>query len=310
MNLGGGPFKDFIESNKKTMRYNSYFSKSMGSPYLFIKGTEKVVGTCFDSLNGKIVFIPNVLDAEVEVSDDERMQAEEVFIESIVKLDSALKSKVESEILPEWSNNYLLPDEHEEKGKLMELQKQIELLESRIIDQRQAIKDIEEYKILFTGTGTPLEQIIKKIFIELGFEATEGLPGRDDLILKYMDKVAVVEVKGVTKSAAEKHAAQLEKWVSGYIEKYGVSPKGMLIVNSFCNLPLTERVEETFPHQMLSYSEKREHVLLNTLQLLGAFIDIRKKPEIKESVIEDLFSTNGTYNSYNNWFEFLDHTAL
>ena len=57
----------------------------------------------------------------------------------------------------------------------------------------------------------------------------EVLPDRDDLILQYNDRIAVVEIKGVLrKSAAERHAAQLEKWVSSYFSDKGIRPKGIL----------------------------------------------------------------------------------
>ena len=60
--------------------------------------------------------------------------------------------------------------------------------------------------------------------------------GRSDIIAKYGEVAIVAEIKGVTKSAAEKHAAQLEKWVAQYIEENEVSPKGMLIVNGFLSI--------------------------------------------------------------------------
>lgn len=297
---GDEPFKSFFETNKNHMKYYASIHLPEGKPFLYIKDSDAVVGTYTNFLNGKLVFIPDYIDSYV---------AEDEFIKSILQLNEDFKKDLEIEKLPEWSQNYILPNELEEIVRLFDIQQQIESLMSRSDKQKELIKTIETYKVLFTGTGKPLEQIVGKVLVELGFEVTEGLPGRDDLILRYNDKVAVVEVKGVGKSAAEKHAAQLEKWVSGYIEKFGVNPKGMLIVNSFCNLPLHERVEDTFPNQMLSYSERRDHALISTLQLLGAYLDVKKNPDIKEKIIEDLFSTNGKYESYTNWLEFIDHTG-
>lgn len=300
-------FKSFVETNKNYMKYYANIRLPEGRPFLYIKDTDAVVGTYTNYLNGKIVFIPNIIDAYGRMHDHDSRYAENLFINSIYQINDELTKDIEVDELPEWSRNYFLPNEREEYARLFEIQEQIELLNAQNDEQVKLIKALEKYKVLFTGTGKPLEQIVKQLLIELGFEVTEGLPGRDDLILKYKDKVAVVEVKGVSKSAAEKHAAQLEKWVSGYLEKFGVSPKGMLIVNSFCNLPLHERVEDTFPNQMLSYSERREHTLINTLQLLGAYIEVQKKPEIKEQVIQGLFSTNGKYESYTDWLGFLDY---
>ncbi|MFD5022232.1 hypothetical protein ACFWMP_25355 [Paenibacillus sp. NPDC058367] len=301
-------FRTFFETNQEHMKYYANIQLPEGKPFLYIKNTNLVVGAYTEYLNGNVVFIPSVLEFYDYGHEYENKVFEEEFIKSILQLDRELKHNLKDEDLPQWSQEFLLPKEIEEKQRLQEIKEQISLLMSQSVEQAELIRELETYKLLFTGTGKPLEQIVKKVLIEIGFEVTEGLPGRDDLILKYQDKVAVVEVKGVTKSAAEKHAAQLEKWVSGYIEKFGVNPKGMLIVNSFCNLPLYERVEDTFPNQMLSYSERRDHALINTLQLLGGYLDVQKNPDIKDRIIEDLFSTNGKYESYTNFLEFLDHT--
>jgi len=61
------------------------------------------------------------------------------------------------------------------------------------------------------------------------------------LILDYKGKIAVVEVKGLGKSAAENNAAQLEKWVSEYYLTKGIKPKGILIVNAYKDVPFKEQ---------------------------------------------------------------------
>ncbi|MEK5491218.1 hypothetical protein MKZ24_11040 [Paenibacillus sp. FSL R7-0297] len=303
---GDEVFKPFVELNKNYMKYYANIRLPEGRPFLYIKDTDAVVGTYTNYLNGKIVFIPNIIDAYGRMHDHDRNYAESLFINSIYRINEDLTKDIEVDELPDWSRNYILPNERDEYARLFEIQKQIELLNAQNDEQVKLIKALEKYKVLFTGTGKPLEQIVKQLLIELGFEVTEGLPGRDDLILKYNDKVAVVEVKGVGKSSAEKHAAQLEKWVSGYIEKFGIIPKGVLIVNSFCKQPLLERTEDTFPNQMLVYSERREHALINTLQLLGAYIDVQKNPDNREQLIERIFATNGKFELYTDWKEFIE----
>jgi hypothetical protein len=96
----------------------------------------------------------------------------------------------------------------------------------KINKQKEFIAKIEENKILFTGTGGALEVQIRKVISELGFSVEKGSIGRADLIANYNDKVAVIEIKGVTKSAAEKNAAQLEKSVSEYFEANGNRSNG------------------------------------------------------------------------------------
>lgn len=133
----------------------------------------------------------------------------------------------------------------------------------------------------------------------------EGEIGRDDLIIKYNEKIAVIEVKGVSKSAAEKHVTQLEKWVSEYHLKNEIKAKGILVINAFKDVPLSERKEKPFPDQMLPYSQKREHCLITGLQLLGLYLDCKNNPIKKEEIIEILFCTDGIFEQYNEWSEYL-----
>jgi hypothetical protein len=82
------------------------------------------------------------------------------------------------------------------------------------------------------------------------------------------DTSVVVETKGVTKSAAESHCAQLKKWVAEDLEA-GRKSKGILIINAFLNDPPLARTQPTFPDQMRRYAEMRNHCLASGLQLLN-----------------------------------------
>jgi hypothetical protein len=158
---------------------------------------------------------------------------------------------------------------------------------------------------LFTGTGRSLELAVRRALEALGFDVSEGAPGRDDLVAQYGGRVAVLEVKGTSKSAGEYQAAQLEKWVSDYYFTQQVRPKGILVVNAFRELPLRERTEAAFPNQMLEYSERREHCLLTGLQLLGAVLAVEQDSSRRDQMIESLFATNGVYPGFQDWSAFL-----
>jgi hypothetical protein len=81
----------------------------------------------------------------------------------------------------------------------------------------------------------------------VGGTVTEPKPGREDWKVTFTEGNAVVEVRGVKGSAAERHAAQLEKWVAGGFEETGSAPKEILIVNTWRETPLVERTEPSFP---------------------------------------------------------------
>lgn len=133
------------------------------------------------------------------------------------------------------------------------------------------MKRLDERKILFTGSGAALEHVDEKALTALGFEVESGAPGRTDRVLTFGGTPAVIEIKGKAKSAAEKDAAQLEKWVAGHHVEHEVQPKGILLVNAWRDLTLADRESRpTFPEQMLEYSTGRGHCLITGLQLLCA----------------------------------------
>ena len=227
------------------------------------------------------------------------------FIGSIEELVRNLRKGADIFEPPSWSLNHSLLHESEMRKNLSSLEEELDTIRQKIAKEQELIAELEKDKILFLGSGRILETRVKKVLEELGFLATEGLPGRDDLILKYGDRVAVVEVKGITKSAAEGHAAQLEKWVSDYLITKGIKPKGILIVNSYKDIPLTDRKEPAFPDQMLEYSEKREHCLITGLQLLGMYLDCKDNSKKKPEMIERMFATVGVFSEYQDWTGFI-----
>lgn len=141
--------------------------------------------------------------------------------------------------------------------------------------------------------------------LKIYFSLTEAEKGRSDIIAQYNDTHVVAEIKGVTKSAAEKHAAQLEKWVSQYIEENETVPKALLIVNGFCETPVYNRTEEVFPNQMLKYCQSRGHALMTATQLLCLFIEIQQNPECKQERLGALLSCVGKYQRYQDVEKYL-----
>ena len=301
---GVEPFTSFWDKNKESFTYQAYFKEIVGQPLFFIHGSPLVIGSYLKVAKGHIVFIP-VLNAPGDRFQKQKIQ--EVYIDSLINLTAELQKTPNAFELPEWSKSYILPEEFKQKKELFQLEEELNTLMQRIDEQKSLITQLEANKILFTGKGRILELQIKKIFEELGFTVSEGEPGRDDLILQYGARVAVVEIKGVDrKSAAEGHARQLEQWVSTYDAAHeDVKAKGILIVNAFKDIPLQERNEAPFPNQMLPYSVKKEHCLMTGLQLLGLYLDCKDNEEKKREVIERIFITDGVFTEYQDWTSFL-----
>lgn len=195
--------------------------------------------------------------------------------------------------------------EEKENKQLAEDAKKLERLKKKVAKDEEKLKSTKYYKTLLTSTGTQLETIVKKVLSEMGFDLMPTIPGRDDIIAKFNDQDIVAEIKGVVRSATEKHASQLEKWVSLFMEDHDTHPKPLLIVNAFKDTPLSERTEDVFPDQMLKYSNAREHALVSTTQLLCLYIDIKTNPDKKDELINELLSTVGVYNKYINITDYL-----
>lgn len=297
---GDESFAAFWKQNSKYLSFDAYFKENIGKPLFFIKGTDKAVGSYMNIDNGNLLIIPGFIDD----GDDDKKEYE--FFKSLQKLVNEIKKSTGDFELPSWSKEYILPDEVKQKENIKKYENELKNLNNKISKQKKLIAKLEEHKILFTGDGKALEVQVGKVFNELGFQVSEGLPGRDDLILKFEDRVAVVEVKGVSKSAAEKHAAQLEKWVSNYYMLHEVEAKGILVINAYKNIPLKERTEDAYPNQMINYSEKRNHCLMTGIQLLNMYLYCTKNPERTKEVVNRIFDMSGLFTEFNDWTTFLD----
>lgn len=290
-------FTEFLEKHKHVFSYRSYFIKYSGKTIIETPLTKKVLAFFGEDY----IFLPHV--------DSKLIQNEASFFEELLGIFKSYRNKNKFAELPDWvKENFQLPNEMFLKNKIKAASTEIEILIEKKQEAEKALETLESKKYLLTGSGNELEELVRSLFIELDFEVFDVEEGRDDLIVKYKELVAVIEIKGVSKSAAEKHAAQLEKWVSSYFENNGVRPKGILLVNAFKDIPLNHRNENAFPNQMLKYSTQREHCLLTTVQLLGLYYDCLAHPEKKDETINQLFSTIGVMENYSDWKNFISVT--
>lgn len=300
------PYREFFANTRDCYYYASYFSVEENSTILGkIKGTDKAVATVTPYGSGKIVLLPKIYEEEEYHTEDGWKENGKKYLDSLFELNRRLNITDEEIDLPEWVKNIYILDEKVKLKKQNTIESKIAKLQKELENEIVAVQAVQKYKLLLTSSGTILEDIVKQVLTELGFTILEAEKGRSDIIAKYGEDAIVAEVKGVTKSAAEKHAAQLEKWVSQYIEENEISPKGMLIVNGFCDTPLNERLEDVFPQQMLKYCVARGHVLLTSTQLLCLYIEVCKNPTCKEERITELLSCVGKYERYRETKDYL-----
>lgn len=289
------PFYELLKKYQLHFYYTHYYegykeNAIAGTPY-----TSKTLGFYTEN----VVFLPKMRSLLKETEERE-------FLKEVLDLLKGISFIPNSNPLPEWTKSYFFPNENDAIKKVNNLQAQISQLNGELENISSKIETITQYKMLLTASGDELELKVETIFKELGFEIIEAERNRDDLIIKYGDTVAVVEVKGLINSAAEKNAAQLEKWRATYYEKNEVNPKGILLVNAYRETPLALRDQPAFPNQMLAYAKGREHCLMTTTQLLTIYFEAIKNPASKEAIIKSIFDTVGLFNTAYKWQDYIN----
>jgi hypothetical protein len=289
-------FSEFLKVYFTELEYCIGYSKHPGTSI----GNASARNLSIGFYTRDFVFLPT-LGEDCGISDYE-------FLEDLYKVCKSVRNNEEPIKLPEWTNNYCLPGEQSEKQHLKTLEEKIAALE---IEKDNTLKRLSNYlplKQLWSATGNQLEDAAKLAFSELGFHLLPTEHGRDDIIMKWKDQIVVVEVKGQTKSAAEKNAAQLEKWAAMYKSDHDITPKALLLVNTYRERPLSDRTEASFPDQMLKYTIDRKHCLMTTTQLCNLLLYCRNNPDKQEETIENLISTIGIFEPFNKWSEYIELT--
>ncbi|WP_448137580.1 hypothetical protein [Sphingobacterium siyangense] len=287
-------FTNWLKNNIEKFDYTLCFSQFPGMSIGNAKSKPHSIGF----YTKDFIFLPS-LSEDADYYYDE-------FLSELYAICKSVRKGDEQILLPEWSKNYLLPGEQQDREKLIQIDRELE----RLTIERKAVESCLEtflpLKQLWSGSGTTLENAARKVFEELGFTFLQTEANRDDIIMQLGKQIVIVEVKGLNKSAAEKNAAQLEKWVSTYMSEKGTIPKGILLINTFKDLPIADRTQTSFPHQMLSYSTNRNHCLITTVQLCSLLLYCRENPTNKNKEIKRLLNTSGVYTSFDKWEDFIE----
>ena len=298
------PYYSFFSSIKQYISYENIIKCDFLEKLITIKGTKKCIGGVCNIYNGKIIFIPDFTrkPSPMLVFSNEKIKSEtdnldELFLAAVYKLEEELTGNIEEE-LPDWTESFLILNEEDLKQKISGIEQKLAKLQEELDFRKNELRSIQEYKYLLTSSGKTLESIVKRVLKEIGFTLLDSEENRTDVIAKYKDIDIVIEIKGLTKSAGEGNANQLEKWVTEFYSESNKHPKPILIVNAYMNQPILERKNPAFPNQMLKYSINRDHCLLSAYQLLKMFIDIKENPSKSDDLIIELLNTVGIYDKY------------
>ncbi len=312
--LAGDAFAPFWRAVGDQFHDTAYLREAVGKPLLSIKGADRVVSALVEAHGGFVLLLPQRYEYDPGIDQnegesneafDERWKRERaaldkrvssVFVDALLEFARELRGSSD-EGLPDWTERFILPGEAEAVEAASKADDRAARALQRAEKARSNLKRLQRRKVLIADTGRQLELAVEQALVGLGCTVESGEAGRVDRVIRWKRHVAVMEVKGLGKSAREKDAAQLEKWVSEYTIEHGRVPKGVLLVNAWRTEPLDERDKPPFPDQMIPYVEGRKLCLATTSQLLTALASassVRKK----EDFLRALFTTVGVLDGW------------
>ena len=245
--VGDGPIASLLKKYKAFLSYSAVMKGAPGSVVGKVAGTERVISSVLKTkAGGSLVMLPAIdfsMDGEEDDDDlswaDQAPEFQDDLIAALLQLNAgAVNTR------PAWAERYATEAQEKLRDGVIAQQRKVESARTRLTKLQSQKKEAEARDQLFLGTGRALELQVRDVLELLGGSVTEPEPGRDDWRVAFPEGDAVLEVKGVTKSAAEKHAAQLEKWVAGAYEETDKMPKGILVVNTWRETPLSGRDKE------------------------------------------------------------------
>jgi hypothetical protein len=308
---GDGPIVQLLKKYKKYLRYEAAITKPPGIALARIIGTDKVIGSVQRSKGGGYLILLPAPDFEAKQPDGEEPEEENSWVSEAADFQVDLLAAIEqlsgsaSLSRPAWAKDYATDEQQRLQAEVVKQQERVETARAKLATVQQQKEVIDAKDQLFLGTGRALELEIRKVLEVLGGTVVEPPLGRDDWRVSFPEGDAVLEVKGVTKSAAEKHAAQLEKWVSSVFEETGKLHKGILVVNTWREVPLNERAREDFPDQMLQYCGQRNHCLVTGLQMFVIQVEVEKEASRAEYWRKQLLETSGRLSGADDWQTFI-----
>jgi hypothetical protein len=282
LELRGAPeLVQFGERLKKHWRPHAALAKYIGPPAFFLEG--RVAGAFLGDEKRWVLTCPRLEGAGW--SD---------FAAAFTDFYRASSDDTRLPELPAWHDQYLIPGEAQMAGLLEQIEKALAEVTAMREQKLAEKRDLGYLKRLFTDEGPSLRHAVATALKGMGFEVQPGARGKDELIVKAGEATAIVLVRGKTTAASDADAVELDKAVQRYAKAHGVMPKGILVVNSFRDLPLLERREATYSIAMQGYARKRDQCLVTGLQLLCLTFDARRAAD-SAPARDELLQTVGQF---------------
>jgi hypothetical protein len=291
------PFGEFWAEWGPIFHHEALISEHSGVTAVQVADTDKAVAAVIRHGSGVLLLLPDFEEFEssdAPPSEDGVNPAHAQLVDALAELGKRLTAVEE---LPGWSDDVELPGEKRAQSRLVAAEKKVEHWQIAVAQRSEGLREVRRRKGLITASGTGLETLVEEALSALGFAVEQGVGGRADRIVRFGERVAVVEIKGRKGSGREQDAAQLTKWVADYHARHGHQPKGILLVNAFCQTPLKDRAKDAFPRQMHAFAvDQQGFCLITGSQLLAAWLQSDADPAGRDRLAASILDCVGVYD--------------
>lgn len=198
---------------------------------------------------------------------------------------------------PQWAGSIAIAGMSELATAIGDIDSKVAQFANEKSQLQSKYDDLREYRRLVFEYGKPLERIVARAFQQLGGSVLDKKYGDEEFVLKIGDKECIVEVKGVTGSAAKSHVHQLLGHLVTAGED-GRDRKGILVVNAWRELPLDGRRgpdKRTFPDNVLKFAMSNDIALITGEELLAALQGQLDGSHSGQDVLARLVATSGEF---------------
>ena len=214
----GSHFQQVINEHDDCFSYDCIITDRVEHPILTTYKSNKTIGVWIPVDEGGILLLPAISE-----------KAHASFIKVLGEEINRLLQIGKSSVAPGWIKDFHLFNEKELCDAKQKKQQQLNSLKEELKVLSNELTDLNYYKKLIYSDGKELEKTVKKSLELIGFKTLPVSTNRADLLFEIGGTRIVFEVKGVSGSAAEKHASQLEKWVNEEHDDDLGLPKGILL---------------------------------------------------------------------------------
>ncbi len=296
-----GPIGQFWEATNGLWSYEAVYNDLPEGPNLAHVRShpdEVVANSIVSKKRGLLIMAP--------VPRLENVPDGELFAQAVGNLHKVYQTEGPAPQLPGWASDYSLPGEAELRADISAANGEIEVLREQVGQHTEMLDALCLHKLLVTGHDSALEKAVDRVLTDLGLIVEPGPKGRVDRTAAYRDRKFAVEVQGVKRGAKEDHARALTIWVAEVAREDNKEPKGLLVANPYRETPLADRGgNNPWPGETIKICKRHGLCAMTGLQLLGLYLDAMADDTKREQLIESMFDTEGLFEGYDDWEQFL-----